>query len=237
MTQPGIQDVVAHWYKLLEDFETSPIEFYAAVGEALDRRKLPSLKRSTVTFAEGGILAPQRTYLRVSGDRHHFDMCAAPFGTGFLFSAWVTQRRVRFVPVYLLFCAAVAFVVGWTLHRGLDWLWQSSYDFRLFFAPLRILLSWFCLAPLSAIAVLWSVNLLARVGIPEWELAILQVPLIGWAYASLFAPPTYYRADTMLAFQSSVHAAMMETIDRVTAQKGVRGLSEDERKPIFHRLT
>lgn len=48
MPQSGVPDVVAHWYKLFEGFETSPGEFYAAVGEALDRRKLPGLKRSRV---------------------------------------------------------------------------------------------------------------------------------------------------------------------------------------------
>jgi hypothetical protein len=50
---------------------------------------------------------------------------------------------------------------------------------------------------------------------------------------SFFAPITYYRIDTELMFQSAVHSAVLEIVDRITEKRGVRALSESERKPIM----
>ena len=65
---------------------------------------------------------------------------------------------------------------------------------------------------------------------------MLGLPIIAAVYRRWFLPDTYYRIDTMLMFQSAVHSAMMEVLDRLTTAKGVRGPSDDERKPVFRRL-
>ena len=44
---------------------------------------------------------------------------------------------------------------------------------------------------------------------------------------------TYYTIDTRLMFQASVHAAVLEVLDEITKAKGVRALTEAERKPIM----
>ena len=85
----------------------------------------------------------------------------------------------------------------------------------------------------SVILPLMFVSILARAGKTGFELAVLTMPVIGWVYRSVFAPETYYRIDTLLMFQSTVHSAMMEVIDSLTTEKGVRALSVDERKPVF----
>ena len=48
-----------------------------------------------------------------------------------------------------------------------------------------------------------------------------------------FTPATYYRIDTALMFQTAVHAEVLAVIDGMTKAKGIRALSEDERKPIL----
>jgi hypothetical protein len=97
MAREPLQDVVAHWSTLVEDLQTSPMDFYSSVEKALDRRKLPGLKVSRVVWSEGGVLSPDREYLRITGERHSFDVCAAPFGTGFFFSSWLTKTKASWV--------------------------------------------------------------------------------------------------------------------------------------------
>ena len=64
---------------------------------------------------------------------------------------------------------------------------------------------------------------------PSW---IRLVPLIGWVI-QILSPQTYYSIDTATMFQSVVHSAVQEVIDAATTAKGIRALTEDERKPIM----
>jgi hypothetical protein len=239
MPQSPLDDVVSHWHKLFANFRTSAEDFYTSVEAALDRWKLDGLKVSRVRSSEGGILSPDREYLRVTGERHCFDMCAAPFGTGYFFSSWVTERQARFVAFYLIFFAIVTLGIAWLLSKAmgmvttaLNGVWSGVLSglLRPVFNPIVLL-------PIAFLIVLWLIAVAARAGEYGYEAAILTVPLIGWFYERFFAPKTYYRIDTMLMFQSAVHSAMMEAIDEQTNLKGVRGLTEDERKPLFGKLT
>lgn len=63
------------------------------------------------------------------------------------------------------------------------------------------------------------------------------VPIVGPRLEQWFRPATYYRIDTALMFQESVHRAVLEVIDSLTSAKGLRSLSEAERKPIHHKFT
>ncbi|MBI5434902.1 MAG: hypothetical protein HZA52_18865 [Planctomycetes bacterium] len=58
------------------------------------------------------------------------------------------------------------------------------------------------------------------------------LPIIG----AFFRRDTYYTHDTALMFQSAVHGAVTDTLDRVSAGKGIRALSEFERKPILREF-
>lgn len=68
-----------------------------------------------------------------------------------------------------------------------------------------------------------------------WSI-VLMIPYLGVALMRVFRPLTYYRYDTILMFQESVRSAVLEVVDNITKAKGLRGLSELERKPILTGL-
>jgi hypothetical protein len=47
---------------------------------------------------------------------------------------------------------------------------------------------------------------------------------------------TFYRLDTAFSFQHHMHAAVLGVIDGYAAQKGVRRLVGEDRKPILRDL-
>lgn len=80
--------VISHWYRYVEGFSTSGLEFYALVEEAVTRRRLPGVTLSRVRFLEGGVFSAKREYLRVQREGVVFDICAAPYGRGGYFLSW-----------------------------------------------------------------------------------------------------------------------------------------------------
>jgi len=72
---------------------------------------------------------------------------------------------------------------------------------------------------------------------PGWlEGIIASIPIINHLFFRFFRPLTYYQLDTALMFQESVHAAVLEVIDQMMEAKGLRLLSETERKPILREI-
>ena len=69
----------------------------------------------------------------------------------------------------------------------------------------------------------------------ESEGCLSTIPIIGWFVSSL-KPMTYYQIDTTLMFQESIRLAVLEVIDGMTKVKGLKELSEADRKPILHEL-
>ncbi len=57
------------------------------------------------------------------------------------------------------------------------------------------------------------------------------IPFIGPMIISFIRPMTYFRIDSAHMFQSLVHSAVLEVIDSITTEKGLRKLTADERKP------
>ena len=72
-----------------------------------------------------------------------------------------------------------------------------------------------------------------------FQTLLLMIPWIGPAMVSTFKPETYYKTDVVLMFQSAINSAVQEVLDQVIKAKGLRSLTEAERKPImrdlFHR--
>jgi hypothetical protein len=62
---------------------------------------------------------------------------------------------------------------------------------------------------------------------------LASLPFIGSIVARFIKPLTYYKIDTALMFQSVTHGALMEALDGITAAKGLRALTEAERKPVM----
>lgn len=80
-----------HWSHPFDDLQFPPDEFYALVIEILQKREIPNITFSETTYLEAGILSGLRKYLRVSRGEYTFDICAAPFGTGYFVSWWLTE--------------------------------------------------------------------------------------------------------------------------------------------------
>lgn len=81
----------AHWYHLTEGLQESSQKFYFALEAAVCKRLIPDVKLSRIDYREGGIFSAKREYLRVKWKKYIFDICAAPFGTGFFISWWLGQ--------------------------------------------------------------------------------------------------------------------------------------------------
>ncbi len=68
------------------DCELAPTEFYAAMKQQLERRKVPELDLREIQHSEAGFASARRLYLRLGREKIYFDVCAAPFGAAFFFS-------------------------------------------------------------------------------------------------------------------------------------------------------
>ena len=177
--------VLSHWHKLFEGMQVSPEQIYSQIQQAIERRKIPDIKISRISYPEAGALSARREYLRVQRMEYIFDICAAPFGTGFFVSWWLGNTQ-KFSWLLALLIIVLVLIIGLVI--GLPW-----------WLPLGIGL---------IIVGLWRLSL----------------------------RPTYYRLDTALMFQDSGHAAVLEVIGQVTEGKGIRVLSELEKKPIMSDL-
>lgn len=217
MTSQAAPDVViAHWSTLIENFQASPLAFYRAVEEALVRRQVPETRNTRVDYKQAGLLSAKREYLQVTREQLLFDICAAPFGTGFFVSWWLAEAkslnpmaRLGIVLGLLALFGLIVNVVG--IFLGLI----------------------LCLG--LVVVGLMIISAMANEG--EFDDRFVDaIPFIGWLYGRLFKPTTYYRLDTMLMFQKAVHNAVLEVIDTMTAEKGIRALSELERKPIMREF-
>jgi hypothetical protein len=214
MAKSASADVVlSHWYRLIEGLQTSSLDFYAAVEQALDHRHIPNSNRSRVDWKEAGAFSAKREYLRTTRARHGIDTCGAPFGNGFFVSWWLAEVR----PHPVLPTIAVL-VLG-------------SFLFRLVSAFLGYGAGLF-----SLVTVFVVLGGMMSQNEEEWHANLLVVPLLGSLWERLFLPTTYYRLDTALMFQEAVHSAVQEVLDGLTKAQGLRALTEFERRPILREI-
>lgn len=211
-----IHQPYGQWSILVERFQASPLACYTAIEEAIQRREIPGVRTSRVMFKEGGFLSAKRIYLRVSRKRLGFDICAAPFGSGFFFSWRLGKLRPSnffgCLALLLLGCAVGVLFLLKELRRAAE----AALGF-----PETLVLG------LLFFLTFWVVSRAVRKGYLFSEDAILNMPLIGSLYDRLFRPPTYYKLDTNDIFQKAVHAAVFEVVnDSVRMRgKGLRALA------------
>src|SRR5689334_14642863 len=98
MAQTPPELVLSHWSILVEGLQASPLAFYEAVEEAIRRREIPATENSRVDFKQAGFLSAEREYLHIRRETLVFDICGAPFGTGFFFSWWYAEDGLRMHP-------------------------------------------------------------------------------------------------------------------------------------------
>jgi hypothetical protein len=218
----GKPQVEGHWHSLIEGFSTSSLDFYELVKAGIARREIPDLKISQVEWKQGGLGAGKRVYLRVSREGLNFDICAAPFGTGYFFSWWLAKiSRVLLDLLFILVCL----FVGYLLYRSMSGSTEGGEP-----SPGCAGL---LLKPILFFGLLLALGFLVRYGDRGLEPTVLSMPITGFVYGLIFRPVTYFNEDTALMFRESVHHAVTEAIDQVTSAQGVRGLSEEARKITF----
>lgn len=159
--------ILSHWHKLFEGFQESSQRMYSLMEEEINKRNIPDIKLSRVTHSEKGVLSAKREYLRARRKERIFDICAAPFGTGFFISWWLGIKG------------------GFSIKN---------------------------------------------------ILIIIFLPVIGLIWVLRSQRETFYSLDTTTMFQDSVHSAVLDAIGQATEGKGVRALSELEKKPIMRDL-
>ncbi len=83
-----IGEVGNHWNHYFPNLQFSTAEYYALVEGKIRDQAMSEVKISRVNFAESSIISNRREYLHVERKEDIFDICAAPFGTGFFVSYW-----------------------------------------------------------------------------------------------------------------------------------------------------
>ena len=86
-----LKTVLSHWHHRFEEVPFSPQEFYAGVEKAMKAKEMNHVAFSYITYAEGGLLSPNRQYLRIEYQTFIYDICAAPFAKGFFVSWWLGE--------------------------------------------------------------------------------------------------------------------------------------------------
>jgi hypothetical protein len=192
--------------------QLSPLAFYQAVELALDRRQLPQIRVSRVEYREAGALSAHREYLHIRRERLVFDVCAAPYGRGFFVSWWLAEPKL-----------SLPFVIKWLIVAGLGGA----------FAWIGMMVDvWTAIASSSGLLAVLLIAAYVLRNRTVLEDFVMALPGLGGLYGFLFQPLTYFRYDTRLMFQQSVHNAVLEVVDAFTFGKGLRQLSEAERVPM-----
>jgi hypothetical protein len=211
-------EVLNHWIAFAESFSFAPQEFYQLIEKELAERKIPGLKLSPVEYSEGGLLSDQRLYLRMIRERLAFDLCAAPFGSGFFFSC-----RSVYSPVVLRFWHVLAVLIFFNLTFGLLFQFLG-----------------FKFAIVAEVALLLAISQVfrntGRARQFDLDAAILKIPAFGPIYERWFRADTYYRQDTRLVYLETVPKLVKELAEEITATKGVKLVRQYESAPVLGEL-
>lgn len=214
-----VTNVLSHWHHLIGNLQYPPQEFYSALEAAIQRREIPGSRFSRVDYLEGGMLSAKREYMRIERKDLVFDVCAAPFGNGFFISWWLGEALPRWgiivaAGAMLFTFLAFAFLIN-SLGLG------SGLIASLVIVP----------------ALFFFLGYLINEGtIPIDHAYMIEIPVVGRIYNFIFHPATYYRIDTAQMFQEAVRSAVLEVIDELVKVKGLRALSESDRKPVMEDL-
>lgn len=205
------EQVLTHWYVPVGNFELPTADFYGLVEKELTARKVPSLEISRVEFSEGGLLSSKREYLRLKRERLVFDICAAPFGTGYFFSFRFVELPLGIKPAHLL-VLFITFIVIFSLLATLTGLIIGILVFIVLVA-----------------GGLWFLRNAVALGLKDMDAALLKTPVIGPMYELLVRKETYYREDTRLMYLTTVNSITTALVDQVTAAKGIKLVKRFER--------
>jgi len=208
-------DVLNHWIGFVDGFQTSPGEFYTALEKELADRKVPSMEMSRIEFPEGGLLSEKRVYLRMLRERMVFDVCAAPFGSGFFFSCRTSEIPLVLQLGRLLLVFIVLIFIFWGLTKVFG-----------FFSGILVLLMLLALA-------IYAMRNAVAMGLHDLDRNLLQSPVVGNIYEVWFRKETYHRIDSRLCYLETVPSVVKKLAEDTTAAKGVKLVRQYEIAPIL----
>lgn len=196
-------EVIKYWYVPVERGTFSTSEFYGRIEERIQDHKFPGLELTREEFSEGGALSPRRQYLRIRRERLVFDVCSAPFGEAWFFSARQAQIPVSLMLwEFLLILAIIAAVVLGYIQL-----------FGLLAGSLIILFSLIGASTLMRNAL--------SLGLHDLDAFLLRVPVVGTLY-ELVRMETYHRYDTRVMFLDQTEAIVRRAVEEMTAVKGFK---------------
>jgi hypothetical protein len=212
--KPKTPEVLHHWYTLVENFQTSPQDFYTAVEKSLQDRKVPGLEAARVEFLEGGLLSAKREYLRLTREHLVFDICAAPFGTSFFFSSRFAELPLQITPDAVMAILFILALMLWAFAHIWGWFWGI----------------------VALLVVLLATSSILRnavsIGLQDLDAWLIKQPGVGGIYELLFRKDTYYRQDTRLMYLETVPAVVKQIVEELTAAKGIKLTRQYEQAPI-----
>jgi len=211
-------DELHHWFTFLENFNLAPSEFYSAVEKELDRLKMPSMDMSRVEFSEGGLLSDKRVYLRMTRERFVFDLCAAPFGTGYFFSCRAVLIPAVVEPWHV--AALVLFFGG--VYSAL--VRPLGADFALLAVATLVL------------AIVQVFRSEVAQGLTDLDSTLIKTPILGPIYEAWFRRETCYRKDTRMCYLEAVPQIVKRLAEEATGTKGIKLTRQYERGPILGEL-
>lgn len=215
--------VLNHWIAFADGFQTSPTDFYAALEKELEERRIPKMEMSRIEFAEGGLLSEKRIYLRMLRERLVFDVCAAPFGSGFFFSC-----RTAEIPIVLKWWHLLLFLLGgYIVFNLVTKLVYSLTD--------SVVLSLIGTALLFGLAV-YSLRNAVALGLQDLDTSLIRIPVIGPLYEVLFRKETYHRIDSRLCYLEAIPSVVKKLAEDTTATKGIKLIRQYELAPVLGDL-
>ncbi len=218
-------DVLSHWYVLVENFKLSSQDFYNEIETALKEREVPGLGFSKVEFSEGGLLSANRIYLRMVRERLVFDVCAAPFGTGFFFSC-----RFAEIPAVITVWQLIVVFAGLFLGAILSFFILSKLlgVLGLVLFPFALIVGLFLMIYVMRNAV--------SMGLRDLDASLIKSPVLGPIYENWFRKETYYRHDTRLMYCDTVNSIVKTRVEETTGSKGIKLVRFNEFNPVLSDL-
>ena len=217
-TQKSSTEIIYRSCDLIKDFSASPKEVYEIIEQHIAERKVPDLESSREFWHEGGALSAKREYLRLARKRLVFEICAAPFGTGFFFSFRCAEVPLVIDPLAIFMALAVTGATLLALASSFGLMWGGV------------------ILVFSLSVIVFLLRTAIAHGFSNLDRVLMKTPLIAPLYELFLRRDTYYRIDTMEMYLRAVQGATAEAVQSIFGDKAVNLLSETVPQPVMDEL-
>jgi len=202
---------------LIENFSASPKEVYDAVENSIRERKIPRLESSRVFWHEGGALSSKREYLRLARERLVFEICAAPFGTGFFYSFRLAEIPLTIDPLAIFLVLGVSLIALLVLASVFGLIWGGI------------------ILVLTGVVLLFLMRTAIARGLGDVDRVLMKTPLVAPLYEMYLRPLTYYRDDSSEMYRKAVENAVTEAFQKIFGNNTIMLIGRAE-PPIMDKI-